>query len=250
MLHVSKNLRTFAAAFGTLTETMKKYSLDDILPNGFSPAPDEEDVRRDIRYMLENEGFDALEDFINREDNPYLRAYWSVATQQEMERYAGAGQCGNLWMLDSYMRRLEKIYEMAMAQRYVSTKLEVKEQVQSSAPIPDVRKLQDQIDEMRTMLESQNEALLALSEEMEKKANLPQWPFFTKSATANDKVLVNKRLRELCPMNGQSSVIKTYLRQREEEGVIDRPLTLKEEWRVLKLFGYRATYQAYNEAKS
>lgn len=73
------------------------------------------------------------------------------------------------------------------------------------------------------------------------------WPYYAKDAEEKDKLFFEQQLCKLCISKKRSATkdVRNYLKLKVDEKLITRPSILKDEWEILKKFGYNKTCKAY-----
>lgn len=76
------------------------------------------------------------------------------------------------------------------------------------------------------------------------------WPTYSSQATDEDKIIFENHLREICKIKKRSlsKDVKSYLKLKENDGIIIRPSQINTEYEYVKKFGYPYQESAYYSA--
>ena len=212
-------------------------------------SPDEEDLRRLCVAHLEglSEARDVT-DWIDREDNPYLRELYATETTILIKEYISDGTWGgNVGLYEPIFEELNHIARRAFGQQYGDNLYQAEKivytQPQQEAivqAVPYMQKMKEQMDYMNERLDDMERRLSSAEDK-------PYWPYYTDKATNEDKRYFEKQLRKFCSSAKRSATkdLKNYLALKVLEGIIIRPTQTNDEWEILRLFGYNKAQKTY-----
>ncbi len=256
-LHIWKIVRTFAQVM--------RYRDLDIFDDCTIPAPDVEEVRRQclrwIQSGAEQYSLIVITLPLRAIANPWLREY-AAAQMHRILGDLGEDDWSELRLTDLALEQIEddirRITKQARNEQIwedvedIHSSLRMRQQVTENK----VERLQEQMMQLQQdqceELSIIRQRIARLEDSLCKVAdNAFRWPYYTLSATSDDKYIFEKKLREICSSTrrSRSRDAKAYLALKVEQGIISRPVELIQEHAILQEhFGYLPTYQAYHSA--
>jgi len=226
-------------------------SIQAIYPANAEYALTEDDVRRACSAHVEcAQRIEDLYWWINQEVNPFNQEAYAEGMRAEMlnrmrDPYDNKIQFMRDYQWEEVMHRLDLIIRKAQVDElhWIEEESESAEPVpqQELATTPVVVSLQSQIDVLKKQVKSIIDDLTVTP---------LIWPMYTAHANEGDKKVFEKYLKELCTESSRNvtAQVKSYLRMKEEEGLINRPTQITEEWRLVRKFRYPYALKTYQNS--
>lgn len=239
---------------------MRYRALTDIFPVGYPFLPSEAEVRRQCRKWLDM----AYDDYnlliitgeINRIVNPYLKEYTTVVMHNLLlkeasdpdSEYRINSTC--LEALEADFRRIIGNAWNEQVQENMNTAYDWEEGKRDEHDTRDAQTLENTSQVNMQLILQEIQRAHERIDNLERANGVFLWPAYTAQATEDDMRTFEDFLRSLCKSGKKSTTkdIKTYLKSKEEAGIITRPEQINTEYEWVKKFQYPYGEKAYYSA--